>query len=110
MEFVVLEIKGALEGVRVLDLCDHRGEMAGRVLADLGAEVICIEPINSSKSRELGPHTLDGRSLWWATFALGKKSVVLDLAASKGREQFLGLVNSADICLESFAPGYSETI
>lgn len=106
----MLEIKGALEGVRVLDLCDHRGEMAGRVLADLGAEVICIEPINGSKSRELGPHTLDGRSLWWATFALGKKSVVLDLAASKGREQFLGLVDSADICLESFAPGYLKDL
>ena len=101
---------GALDGVCVLDLCDHRGEMAGRVLADLGAEVICIEPINGSTSRELGPFSSDGRSLWWATFALGKKSIVLDLAAIKGREQFLDLVDSADICLESFAPGYLKDL
>ena len=58
---------GALEGIRVLDLSDHRAEMAGRVLADLGAEVICIEPPGGSKSRTRGPFTADGRSLWWET-------------------------------------------
>ena len=68
---------GALDGIRVLDLCDHRGDMAGRVLADLGAEVICIEPPAGSASRTREPLGKDGRSLWWATLALGKKSVVL---------------------------------
>lgn len=97
--------RGALTGVRVLDLCDHRGEMAGRVLADLGAEVICIEPANGSSSRARGPFSSAGRSLWWATFALGKKSVVLDIAASCDRKRLLDLVDSADIFLESFAPG-----
>ena len=100
----------ALEGIRVLDLCACRGEMAGRVLADLGAEVICIEPVNGSPSRQKGPFSADGRSLWWETFALGKKSIVLDLASSIGREQFLDLIETADVCLESFAPGYLKDL
>lgn len=99
---------GALHGIRVLDLCDHRGEMAGRVLADLGAEVVCIEPANGSDSRRRGPFAKDGRSLWWSTFALGKKSVVLDLDSPSERTQFLQLVDSCDVCLESFQPGYLQ--
>ena len=97
---------GALAGIRVLDLCDHRGEMAGRVLADLGAEVICIEPLEGSKSRLKGPFSASGESLWWATFALGKKSVAVDLESVAGRCDFLRLVETADVCLESFSPRF----
>jgi len=99
---------GALEGIRVLDLSDHRAEMAGRVLADLGAEVICIEPPGGSKSRTRGPFTADGRSLWWETLALGKKSVILDLETEEDRTRFIGLAATADVCIDSFAPGYLE--
>ncbi len=101
---------GALAGIRVLDLCDHRGEMAGRVLADLGAEVICIEPLEGSKSRLKGPFSASGESLWWATFALGKKSVAVDLESVAGRCDFLRLVETADVCLESFAPRFLESL
>ncbi|NKB99409.1 MAG: hypothetical protein GKR90_13065 [Pseudomonadales bacterium] len=102
--------KAALAGIRVLDLCDHRGEMAGRVLADLGAEVICVEPPDGSKSRLRGPFNTAGESLWWATFALGKKSVALDLASPEGRDDFLDLIATADVCLESFLPGVLENL
>ena len=56
--------KGALTGIRVLDLTNHRGEMAGRVLADLGAEVICVEPPGGSRSRDREPKRPNGQSLW----------------------------------------------
>lgn len=100
----------ALSGLRVLDLCDHRGDMAGRVLADLGAEVICIEPPGGSVSRRRGPFARDGRSLWWATYALGKHSVVLDLNHEAGRAAFLDLIATADVCIESFAPGFLDRL
>lgn len=102
--------QAALSGLRVLDLCNHRGEMAGRVLADLGAEVICIEPPGGSESRNRDPFTSDGRSLWWATFALGKKSVVVDFDQTSDRAAFLSLVATADICIESFSPGYLKNL
>ncbi len=94
---------GALEGFRVLDFCDHRGEMAGRVLADLGAEVICIEPPGGIASRNRGPLTADGRSLWWETFALGKKSVVVDPA--RDDDKLRQLARTADVAIASAAPG-----
>ena len=78
---------GPLEGVRVLDLATARGELAGRVLADLGAEVIKIEPPEGAEARRLPPF-VDGRdrdlesSLFWAAVARGKQSVTLDLATS----------------------------
>ena len=97
--------KGALTGIRVLDLTNHRGEMAGRVLADLGAEVICVEPPGGSRSRDREPKRPNGQSLWWATLALGKKSLVLDLEHTAERDQFRELVITADVLVESFAPG-----
>lgn len=101
---------GALEGIRVLDLCDHRGEMAGRVLSDLGAEVICVEPPGGSPSRQRPPFTADGRSLWWETLALGKKSVILDLTNPQGRSGLMELADTADVVIESFAPGHLEEL
>ncbi len=99
--------QGALRGLRVVDMTDHRGEVAGRVLADLGAEVIAVEPPGGSASRRRAPLAPDGsgRSLWWETFALGKRSVVVDLEDASARTQLRRLILGADVLLESFAPG-----
>ena len=104
------ESTGALAGIRVLDLATERAELAGRLLADLGAQVVKIEPPGGSPARCLPPFEA-GReagvegSLYWAAVALGKLSVVLDLAAESGREQLRILAETADILLESFDPG-----
>ena len=105
----------ALEGIRVLDLCTPLGEAAGRVLADLGAEVIKVEPPGGCESRFAPPFAGGGTapisgdtesSLFWKSFGVGKHSVVLDLDAAADRERFLALVRTADVLLESFVPGH----
>ena len=93
-----------LAGVRVLELSDGRGEMCGRVLADLGAEVTLIEPPGGSRARRMPP-LIDGHSLYFATHNANKRSVVLDLATEAGREELLARAAGADILIESLGPG-----
>ena len=101
---------GALSGIRVLDLCTPLAEATGRVLADLGAEVIKIEPPGGCAARFTAPFEAgregeaDG-SLFWRAYGLGKKSVVLDIDEPGDREKLLELVKGADIFLESSTPG-----
>ena len=100
-----------LSGIRVLDLTTARGEIAGRILADLGAEVLKIEPPEGCAARRMPPFE-DGRegdpdgSLYWAVYGRGKHSVTLDLASAEGRTQLRTLAAGADILLESFEPGH----
>ena len=99
-----------LSGIRVLDLTTARGEIAGKILADLGAEVLKIEPPEGCDSRRMPPFE-DGRegdpdgSLYWAAYGRGKRSITLDLASAAGRQQLRTLAEGADILLESFEPG-----
>ncbi len=69
----------------VLDLTDDRGELAGMILGDLGADVIKIEPPGGSPSRRLPPFLEDApepeRSLWYFAFNRNKRGVTLDLKA-----------------------------
>jgi len=105
---------GPLDGIRVLDLSTPLAEATGRVLADLGAEVIKIEPPGGCEARFVPPFAgprqdpRDGdpeKSLFWQAFGLGKRSVVLDIDDTEDREKFLTLVSGADILIESFTPG-----
>ncbi|MCU1690795.1 MAG: hypothetical protein JWN20_2723 [Jatrophihabitantaceae bacterium] len=98
-----------LADVRVLDLTDGKGEMCGRYLADLGAEVILVEPPTGASSRRLEP-IVEGASLYFATHNANKRSVTLDLAAPDHRRRFLDLVATADILIESFAPGHLTSL
>ena len=66
-----------LTGTRVVDATTRWGEMAGRILAELGAEVIKIEPAAGCDSRRVGPFH-EGESLYWAAMGAGKHSVVAD--------------------------------
>src|SRR5256885_14047193 len=99
-----------LGGYRVLDLSDERGQLAGAMLGNLGAEVILVEPPGGARSRTLGPwaggQTGIERSLTHWGYNRGKKSVVLDLAAGHpDRATFLDLVRCADVLIESATPG-----
>lgn len=92
---------GFLKAYRVLDLTDHRGLLAGKILADLGADVIQIEPPGGSPARSTPPLADDGRSFYWEAFCAGKRSVTCDLQTGGGRELFMRLLKSADILIES---------
>src|SRR6266545_3600132 len=98
-----------LKGYRALDLTGVSGQLCGRVLADLGMEVIKIEPPGGDPVRNLAPfiHSANGKQLS-TTFAhlnAGKASKVLDLNKETDRGAFRQLVETADVVLESFQPG-----
>ena len=101
-----------LKGYRALDLTDLSGQLCGRVLADLGMEVIKIEPPGGDPARELAPFISfpDGKllSTTFAHLNAGKASKVLDLDKEADRDAFRKMVESADVVLESFQPGELE--
>jgi crotonobetainyl-CoA:carnitine CoA-transferase CaiB-like acyl-CoA transferase len=103
----------ALEGLRVVDLATPLAEATGRVLADLGAEVVKVEPPGGCASRFTPPLAVGAEgdsegSFFWQAWGLGKRSVMLDIDAEADRDQLLTLVRGADILVESFTPGEME--
>ena len=78
---------------RVLDLTDVRGQIAGMVLGDLGADVIRVEPRGGSPARGVGPLLPDGpeseRSLSFAAYNRNKRSIEIDFDSDEGRSTFL---------------------
>src|SRR5262249_12773358 len=97
---------------RVLDLTDHRGELGPKLLADLGADVIRIEPPGGCAARRRGPRPdrvpEPEASLQFFAHNRNKRSIVLDLARAPDREAFLRLVASADFLFEASPPGALE--
>ena len=99
-----------LDPYRVLDLTEGGFNWCGKVLADLGADVIKVEPPGGSPTRDIGPF-VDGqrgleRSLFWAAYCANKRGVTMDLDSEAGRDQLFRLAGGADILIESFRPGY----
>jgi crotonobetainyl-CoA:carnitine CoA-transferase CaiB-like acyl-CoA transferase len=103
-----------LYGYRALDLTGLSGQLCGRILADLGMEVVKIEPPGGDPVRQLPPFikSPDGKLLGTAFAHLnaGKASKVIDLKKDAGRELFRGLVEKADVVLESFSPGELDSL
>ncbi len=101
---------GALDGVRVLELGTLiSGPFAGRLLGDMGAEVIKIElPGTPDPLRTWGQAELDGHHFFWTVHARNKKAATLDLRTDRGRQLFLDLVDRSDIIVENFRPGTLE--
>ncbi len=99
---------------RVLDLTDDRGLLCGKILADLGADVLQIEPPGGSPARNIGPFYGDDprpeKSLYWWAYAANKRSITLDLEQRDGRALLERLVEKADFLIESHAPGYLEDL
>jgi crotonobetainyl-CoA:carnitine CoA-transferase CaiB-like acyl-CoA transferase len=95
-----------LSGMRVVDLADEKGELCGRLLADLGADVIRLEPPEGAVSRTLPPFTPGGEaSLYFAVRNAGKRGAVADLATDAGRARLHALLDDADVLVESTQPG-----
>ncbi len=94
-----------LAGLRVVDLADLKGELAGRMLADLGAEVIRVEPPEGAGSRREPPFDRDGRSLYFAWRNSNKLGLTLDLEEESDRTRLLSLLARADVLIESDQPG-----
>ncbi|MBI4641019.1 MAG: CoA transferase [Candidatus Tectomicrobia bacterium] len=104
----------ALDGYRVLDLADSKGLYCTKLMADLGADVIKVEPPGGDSSRDLGPfyhHELHReKSLSFFNLNTNKRSITLNLEKADGREIFKQLVKNADIMVETFPPRYLDAL
>ena len=101
---------GPLTDLKVLDLAGPIGVYCTKLLADLGADVLRIEPPAGDSMREIAPFYGDEphpeKSLYWWHFNTSKRGITLDLEQPEGQELFKRLVEWADIGVESFVPGY----
>jgi crotonobetainyl-CoA:carnitine CoA-transferase CaiB-like acyl-CoA transferase len=85
------------------------GPFAGRLLGDMGAEVIKVEaPGKPDPLRDWGHARYEGRSLWWPVQSRNKKCITLNLREPRGQELMLELVRVADVLSENFRPGTLE--
>ena len=101
----------ALDGIRILDLSRLLpGPYCTMLLADFGAEVIKIEEPGRGDYARSFPPFLKDFGYWHLQLNRNKKSVVLDLKSEEGRKNFLALVRTADIVVESFRPGVLEKL
>ncbi len=95
---------------RVLDLTQEDGWLCGRILGDLGADVVKIEPVGGDPGRCRRPFYHDApnpeTSLVWLAHNYNKRSITLSLDSLQGQELFRQLARKADSVVESFAPGY----
>jgi len=97
---------GMLSGITILELGQViAGNFGGVILADLGAEVIKIEPHSGDTARNATIAPLHDESAIHLFMNRGKKSVVLDLKDARGHELFLSLVEQADVVIDNFRPG-----
>jgi crotonobetainyl-CoA:carnitine CoA-transferase CaiB-like acyl-CoA transferase len=98
-----------LEGYRALDLTDEKGFLCGKILAELGVDVIKVERPGGDRARNIGPYWHDqtdpGKSLYWFAYNSSKRGITLNLEAEEGKNIFRNLVRTADFIIESFAPG-----
>ena len=105
---------GMLNPYRVLDLTDEKGPLCGKLLGDLGADVIKIERPEGDSARSLGPFYHDEaepeKSLFWFAYNTSKRGITLDIETADGQEIFKSLVKSADFIIESFSPGYMDSL
>lgn len=106
-----MKTKGALSGIRILDLSRVlAGPFCTMMLADLGAEVIKIEiPGKGDDSRSFGPF-VNGESGYYMNVNRNKTGITLNLKKPEGKELFLGMVEKADIVVENYRPGVMEKL
>ena len=96
-----------LEGVKVVEFCHVvMGPTCGLVLADLGAEVIKVEPPEGDHTRKL----VASGAGFFPTYNRNKKSLAVDLKSPRGREAVLKLIASADVVTENFRPGAMDKL
>lgn len=108
------ETKSILGPYRVLDLTDEKGDFCGKLLGDLGADVLKVERPGGDPSRNIGPFYHDipdpEKSLRWFAFNTSKRGITLDIESATGQMVFKKLVKTADFVIESFKPGYMHDL
>lgn len=101
--------QATLSDLRVLDLTDLKGALCAKLLGDMGADVIKIEPLSGDAARKIGPFLNNtphpDRSLLFWFYNTSKRGITLDLHAAAGQAVLKQLVEKADVVVESFAPG-----
>jgi crotonobetainyl-CoA:carnitine CoA-transferase CaiB-like acyl-CoA transferase len=107
-------VAGPLAGLRVLELADEKGQFCGKLLGDLGADVVKIEPPGGEDTRRVGPFLDDiphpERSLSFWYYNTSKRGITLNLATADGRRLFRRLASKADVVLETFRPGFLASL
>jgi crotonobetainyl-CoA:carnitine CoA-transferase CaiB-like acyl-CoA transferase len=106
-------LNGALEGLRIADFSQLvQGPNATQMLADMGADVVKIEPLHGDWQRNwsLKDAYIDGESVSFLTFNRGKRSIALNLKHPLGKEAALKIVQSSDVLLENFRPGVMDRL
>ncbi|MFC1532154.1 CaiB/BaiF CoA transferase family protein [Thermodesulfobacteriota bacterium] len=105
---------GPLYGFRALDLTDEKGVFCGKILTDLGVDVIKVEKPGGDPMRNIPPfyhdETDQEKSLYWFAFNVNKKSITLNLKTGQGQDLFRRLVERVDFVIESFPPGYMDKL
>ena len=106
--------EGALGIYRVLELADEQGAYCGKLLADLGANVIKVEPPSGDNTRWRRPFFHDEvhqeKSLYFLHYNTNKRSITLNIETQDGRTIFKEMIKKADAVLESFHPGYLDSL
>jgi crotonobetainyl-CoA:carnitine CoA-transferase CaiB-like acyl-CoA transferase len=107
-------LPGPLAGLRILELADEKGQFCGKLLGDLGADVVKIEPPGGESNRHVGPFLNDiphpERSLSFWYYNTSKRGITLDLETADGRQLFQRLAVTADVVLETFRPGFMASL
>jgi len=98
----------------MLDLSDEKGALCGKIFADLGADVIKLEPPGGCSTRRIPPYLEDragpDTSLYFLAYQAGKRSVTIDIESSAGRDLARALIEKSDFIVESFEVGYLDSI
>ena len=89
-----------LDGLRVVDTTNNRGELCGRLLADLGASVVLVEPLGGSSLRNAAPFSSDGESLGFLWRNANKSGISIDFETANGSDELLSLLMEADVWIE----------
>ena len=103
-----------LSGYRVLDLSGPLGVYCGKLMADMGADVIKVEPVGGDPMRDVGPFVRDEpdpeMGLYWHQFNTNKRSITLDFTKAPGTDLLLRLARKADVFLETCQPGTLDSL
>jgi benzylsuccinate CoA-transferase BbsE subunit len=107
-------LPGPLAGLRILELADETGQFCGKLLGDLGADVVKIEPPGGERNRHVGPFLDDiphpERSLSFWYYNTSKRGITLNLETADGRRLFRRLTATSDVILETFRPGFLASL
>ena len=107
-------LPGPLTGLRIIELADETGQFCGKLLGDLGADLVKIEPRGGEPCRHIGPFLDDiphpDRSLSFWYYNTSKRGITLNLETEDGRRLFRRLAATSDIILETFRPGFLASL